>query len=162
MNTLWIFDGHNLIHGIPLFRGLLSEDPSGASAQRRLVEDVLLFSDVGGADVRVAFDSRHTKTLSEKWQENQAVKGVEVYYGSADEQADTLIERWVLAVVDPSKVSVVTNDREICSIVEAAGAFSVSISEYQERVKTLAATQQRRIRIRNLKATDDFQNGIPL
>ncbi|MEM9025402.1 MAG: NYN domain-containing protein [Verrucomicrobiota bacterium] len=162
MKQLWIIDGHNVIHGRPELRDLLSKDPSGALSQRQLIDDVHLLTDIAGDEVRVAFDSRHFKSLSEKWREKQKSTGIQVYFGSADEQADTLIERWVLAALEPDKINVVTNDLAIRSLVEAAGAFSISISEFDERLRALIVVQQRKIERQNNRASGDFRNEIPL
>ncbi|MEM7672363.1 MAG: NYN domain-containing protein [Verrucomicrobiota bacterium] len=162
MKQRWLIDGHNVIHARRGLRDLLSKDSSGALSQRKLIDDVHLITDIAGDEVWVAFDSRHFKSLSEKWRAEQESAGIRVSYGSADEQADTLIERWVLAALEPDKIIVVTNDLAIRSLVEAAGAFSISVSEFAERLRALVGVQQRKIERQNNQASDDFRNEIPL
>ncbi|MGB0369926.1 MAG: NYN domain-containing protein [Opitutales bacterium] len=162
MSQTWIVDGHNVIHARPDLQKLLRDDSTGASAQRVLIEQIRIFADFGSAGVKVAFDSGHLKSLSEKWQERQRSRGVEIHYGSAEEQADTIIERWVVACSDPSKVFVVTEDRAIRHVIEAAGAFSVSVQEFTQRRAALEVQQSRMLKNQNARAADDFRNGLPL
>lgn len=162
MSELWIIDGHNVIHASPALRRLLAADKTGSNAQRTLVEQARLLADFANHELLVVFDSRHEKSLSQKWQERQQRQGIDICYGSADTQADTIIEQRAVAEARKRRVYVVSEDLAIRQIVQAAGGFSVSIAEFESRIQTLEQQQARAVQRRNQQADDDFRNGLPL
>lgn len=156
----WIIDGHNLIHGWSVLSDLLRADSSATTAQRELVHRVRVLHDFGGAEVEVVFDSRHLKTLSEKWLERQREKGVRVSYGSADTQADTLIEQRVVRHARSGSCVVVTEDRMIRDAVEAAGALSIGASDFIRELQAAEARQTKAVRKLNRAGSDQFGNRL--
>ena len=162
MNDLWIIDGHNVIHASRELKALLAQDSTGSTAQRTLFDQARLLADFANHALLIVFDSRHVKTLSEKWQERQQRSGIEVCYGSADTQADTLIEQRVVRDSGKRRIYVVTEDNAILHVVQAAGCFSVSIKEFESRIETLEKQQARVVKRKNTQADNDFKNGLPL
>ena len=156
----WIIDGHNVLHASSELRGLLSADSSSTSAQRALIHRVSVLKDFGGGSVEVVFDSRHEKSHRDRWQERQGVKGIEVTYGSADTQADSIIEQRVVASDSPESYRVVTNDRMIRYAVEAAGAEAVSVEGFVRELAQIEARQSRAINQRSKTAGAEFGNRL--
>ena len=162
MSDLWVIDGHNVIHALPELRKMLAADKTGANAQRALCDQAQLLADFANHELVIIFDSRHEKSLSEKWQERQKRSGMTILYGAADLQADTLIEQRVVADSSKRRIYVVTEDFAIKQVVQAAGGFSVSISEFESRLRGLEKQQSRVVHRQNKQADDDFKNGLPL
>ena len=162
MSKLWIIDGHNVMHRSRLLRSLLKGQACDA-AQKRLIEQARLFHDFGGDSVIVVFDSRYEKSISDKWHERQKRTGINILYGSADEQADTLVERNAVEAKSLGKtVFVVTEDRAVCHTVEAAGAFSMGVTEFEARIDSIEKQQSRAVMKKSEAADDDFRNELPL
>ena len=162
MTKLWIIDGHNILHGSKELKALLHREPSGYSAQKRLVERVRLLTDFAGDDAILVFDSRHIKTLNEKWLEKQKQGKLKVYYGSADVQADTIIERELVVSGKSKRVSLVSEDRAIRNVAHASGAFNLSLQDFEQTLESLQKRQARELASKRQASDDSFQNGLPL
>jgi predicted RNA-binding protein with PIN domain len=121
--TRWIVDGMNVIGSRP--SGWWRDRPG---AMRDLTEELGELASSTGDELTVVFDGRPF--------ELQAAAGVTVEFasrrgrGAADEDIAALVER----DREPTRLTVVTSDKELASRVRDAGAAVVGAGEFRRRL----------------------------
>ena len=134
--TVYIIDGYNVLHELRRQQGKEAHgsrpDPGALADERaRLVDRIASF--MGGAVDRalVVFDS-HTATLQKV---ESATPNVEVYFGSLQHSADSIIERTAYVLRAAEKVVVVTSDYGLQKTVFTASVIRKSSRQFVEELQ---------------------------
>jgi predicted RNA-binding protein with PIN domain len=136
-----IVDGYNVIHGwLPLKRLL---DVSLEAARDKLVERLVVYAMVTGAEVTVVFDAHHSaaRTNSE-----ELVEGVRVVFTRKGHSADHVIERIAYAAGEAGDaITVATSDRIQRDLVRGMGGAVIDARELERRVVDAEGEMGRRV-----------------
>jgi predicted RNA-binding protein with PIN domain len=119
---LWLVDGFNLMHAAVL-RGKDRRDWWRAEARERVLEMVRRL-DAPGAEVVVVFDGRRPPDEPER------ESGPQVVFAAS---ADDWLVRAVREAPDPSRIVVVTADRQLADRARHRGARVVGPIAFRER-----------------------------
>jgi predicted RNA-binding protein with PIN domain len=141
--TVFIIDGYNVLHELRREQGKEEQgarlDPGALADERdRLVDRIASF--MGGTVDRaiVVFDS-HTATLQKV---ESATPNVEVYFGSLDRSADSIIERTAYGLRVAENVVVITSDFGLQKTVLSSSVMRQSsrqfVAELQAHTRKVA------------------------
>ena len=120
----WVLiDGYSLLHRDPELAPMIGQNLD--LARQLLLRKADRIAGPWAERVTVVFDGKQSKqTLCAEHID------VEVLFAPAKYTADTVIERLVMAALDPGRVLVVTSDRAERETVMAAGADSMSCGHF--------------------------------
>ena len=134
-----IIDGYSLLHRDETARKILGKNL--ALARRRLLEQLERNGAAIAGKITVVFDGRGAQngTIIES-------RHIEVIFSDGSKTADSIIERFVCTHKNPSRIHVVTSDRMERETVEAAGATSMSCTEFLERLESGIGETRRQLK----------------
>jgi predicted RNA-binding protein with PIN domain len=133
-----IIDGYSLMHRDPELKALLGQGLS--RAREALIEKVARTATAMADLVTVVFDGQ------ESGRGTDGHGSIEIVYSPSGQTADTVIERLVRALPNPTACTVVTNDRRERETVTAAGAMAMSCAVFIEECTKWQRDQQQALR----------------
>ncbi len=154
--TILIVDGYNIINAWPRLRRLIKEAAMDL-ARLQLIE--LLASYVAFRDYQttVVFDAYGQLTPAKQ---ETSPSGIEIYYTSYGETADTVIERMCAQLQwDLCRVRVATSDRAQQLVVGGYDAEWLSAQQLQDEIRQ-TAEQIRAVKPKKTKAKPKDGRGI--
>lgn len=123
-----VIDGYNLIRQSSSFSPL--DDKDLEIGREALIDSLAAYKRIKGHRISVIFDGINAPSFS---QQRDSMKGIDVRFSRAGEQADAVIKRMALRLRE--KALVVTSDKEIAGYAAAKGATAVSSPEFEERMQ---------------------------
>jgi uncharacterized protein len=134
-----IVDGHSMIFQWPDLT--LQHAKRTAVARETLVRMLTGLQDNSDWNVAVVFDGNGVRPTEIK--ENQAIQ---VFYSTADQTADSVIERLAAKYADRYEVTVATNDFMERTTVASFGASSISAWQLREEIETAGRNLDERLK----------------
>jgi len=134
-----IVDGHSIIFQWPDLT--LQHAKRTAVARESLVKMLTGLQDNTDWHVTVVFDGNGVKPT-----EVSGPHGIQVFYSTADQTADTVIERLAAKYSDRYEVTVATNDFMERTTVATFGATSMSAWQLREEIETAGRNLDERLR----------------
>jgi predicted RNA-binding protein with PIN domain len=123
----YLVDGNNVMGQTP---GWHRDKPG---ARRRLLGELAAFAAATRARITVVFDGAPEADVPD----GCVFKGVRVYYPPRGGDADSIIERLVVAARDRRGITVVTSDRQLALDCRSSGAQVMRSGDFR---KTMAAS----------------------
>lgn len=147
-----LIDAYNVIFAHPKLGPLVRRDPE--RARQQFLEYVQAHRPSDSSRVTVVFDAhRDPAGASDAGRRNRAYSSA-VHVVFARETADAWIQRRVREASQPSRITVVTSDREILETVRAHGAHRLPVSDF------LQLRRKRSARARDLRASTDKPDSM--
>ena len=134
-----IVDGHSMIFQWPDLT--LQHAKRTAVARESLVRMLTGLQDNTDWHVTVVFDGNGVKPT-----EASCPHGIQVFYSTADQTADSVIERLAAKYSDRYEVTVATNDLMERTTVASFGASSMSAWQLREEIETAGRNLDERLR----------------
>ena len=135
--SVYLIDGYNLLHE---FLGH-AEVTDLEDQRNRLIDRIASFMGGTSDHAIVVFDSR-TQALQKT---ESATRNVEVYFGSFDRSADSIIEREVYALSAGQSVIVVSSDYQLQKVIFLPNVIRRSsrqfVGDLQEHTKSVANSE---------------------
>jgi hypothetical protein len=142
-----LVDAHSVIFAWPELRALYSR--RNALARDELVRRLTLFQDSSDYRVVAVFDGAGPKNS-----ESSEAGGIQIFYSSSRQTADSVIERLTAKYGETHQLTVVTNDRMERQTTETFGAVSISVESFQRLFQE--AQQNISSQLRKLKSSGRF------
>lgn len=120
-----LVDGNNVLHAWPELSRI--HQRGRGSAHGELIRRMSDFHSFTGKRVVVVFDGRNQARSEERLPE-----GIQVFYSSASETADDLIERLALKYLPEYHITVATNDRAEQDMVIGAGGEVLTVDQLRD------------------------------
>ena len=134
-----IVDGHSMIFQWPDLT--LQHAKRTAVARESLVRMLTGLQDNTDWNVTVVFDGNGVRPT-----EIKGNQGIQVFYSTADQTADSVIERLAAKYSDRYEVTVATDDLMEHTTVASFGASSISAWQLREEIETAGRNLDERLR----------------
>ncbi|MBU0679307.1 MAG: NYN domain-containing protein [Verrucomicrobia bacterium] len=121
-----IIDGYSLLHRHPQLAHLLGSNLS--LARQRLLREMEELAGTIAERLTLVFDGRQAGGPDNEF----GSQLVEVHFSPSNMTADTVIERFVTESDNPDAITVITSDRDERVTVSAAGAHTMSCTDFLE------------------------------
>ncbi|MBA3439132.1 MAG: NYN domain-containing protein [Pyrinomonadaceae bacterium] len=108
-------------------------------ARRRLLEDLVLFTQRKRVRMAVVFDG----APDEFFADGSSYKGVQVFYGARGSNADERIKQMVEASRERRTLLVITSDRALADYVRRCGARIISAGDFQRSIAAVARDEEK-------------------
>lgn len=133
-----IVDGHSVIFAWPELRAMHAR--RGPAARETLVRQLTAYQDATGVRVVAVFDGR-----GEKASDASEPGGIQIFYSSAGQTADDIVERLVAKYAQQHELLVATDDSLERQTAISFGADVVSTDHLRGLLSDAAAELTRRI-----------------
>jgi predicted RNA-binding protein with PIN domain len=140
-----IVDGHSVIFAWPELRAMHAR--RGVAARETLVRQLTAYQDASGVRVVAVFDGR-----GEKASEASEPGGIQVFYSSAGQTADDIVERLVAKYAQKHELLVATDDSLERQTAISFGAEVVSTENLKQLLSNAEGDLTRRIAQHRRKA----------
>ncbi len=134
-----LVDGHSVIFAWPELQRLHARKTS--SARDLLVRRLTDHQDTTGVHVVVVFDGK-----GERYNEDSAPGGIQIFYSASGHTADAIIERLVAKYGSEHEITVVTDDLLEQQTVTTFGAVAVSTESLRQMLEQSSGELTRRVR----------------
>lgn len=134
-----LVDAHSVIFAWPELRNLHGR--RNALAREELIRRLTFFQDCSDYKVVAVFDGTGSRTSSQ----NEAA-GIQVFYSSARQTADSVIERLVAKYGQTHEMTVVTNDLMERQTASTFGASTASVDNFLDWYAAIERDTARQLR----------------
>ncbi len=131
-----LIDGYSLLHRDPTCKALLARDLG--LARQLLVRRVEGIAACWATRVTVVFDGRGRGGAGT---DEPLQTPLEIYFAPTQLTADTVIERWVCAALQPDRIMVITSDHAEIQTIMAAGANYMDCDDFLARAPRHGVTR---------------------
>ena len=134
-----LVDAHSVIFAWPELQRLHGRRM--ASARELLIRQLTDYQDATGVHVVAVFDGQ-----GDRYQEDTAPGGIQIFYSATNQSADAIIERLVAKYGQEHTITVVTNDLLEQQTVTTFGAVAVSVDSLRQMLESSAGEVARRLK----------------
>ncbi|MGV3531915.1 MAG: NYN domain-containing protein [Chthoniobacteraceae bacterium] len=134
-----LVDGHSVIFAWPELQRLHARRM--VSARELLIRQLTEYQDATGVHVVAVFDGQ-----GERYQEDSAPGGIQIFYSATGQSADAIIERLVAKYGKEHEITVVTNDLLEQQTVTTFGAVAVSVDSLRQMLEASGGELERRLK----------------
>ena len=134
-----LVDAHSVIFAWPELQRLHARRM--VSARELLIRQLTEYQDATGVHVVAVFDGQ-----GERYNEDSAPGGIQIFYSASGQSADAIIERLVAKYGKEHEITVVTNDLLEQQTVTTFGAVAVSVDSLRQMLEASSGELERRLK----------------